>query len=279
MQANRFAGAAIVCSIAIGLLSACGTRHLSRDISPDGVPAEVVFPAKERAILKEGTFPNPDSLRQVAAGVTKDQLYHLLGRPHFREGYAGVREWDYLFHFRRDGEVTTCQYKVIFDQHYLARSFYWQPQDCADLLREPVAPAPPPSAPSAVAPRRYSLSADALFAFGRADRGDLQSSGRAEIARIAAELRDAKDLRKVRVTGHTDTIGSEQANQALSERRAQTVRALLIDEGVPARLISAEGRGESEPVIGSCDASAERTALIACLQPNRRVEIVAEVEQ
>ncbi|ATE73759.1 flagellar motor protein MotB [Lysobacter capsici] len=278
MQANRFAGAAIVCSIAIGLLSACGTRHVSRDISADGVPAEVVFPAKERAILKEGTFPNVESLRQVAAGVTKEQLYHLLGRPHFREGYAGVREWDYLFHFRRDGGVTTCQYKVIFDRSYLARSFYWLPQDCGDLLREPVAAAAP-SAPPAAAPRRFSLSADALFAFGQSGRGDLQSSGRAEIARIAAELRDAKDLRNVRVIGHTDSIGSEQANQALSQRRAQTVRGLLIDEGVPARSISAEGRGESEPVIGDCDAHAERAALIACLQPNRRVEIVADVEQ
>ena len=54
--------------------------------------------------------PNIESLRAVGPGVTKDQLYYLLGRPHFREGYAGVREWDYLFHFRVDGKVVTCQY-------------------------------------------------------------------------------------------------------------------------------------------------------------------------
>lgn len=279
MEAKRFAGVAITCSIAMGLLSACGTRHVSRDISADGVPGEVVFPAAERAVLKEGTFPNLDNLRQVAPGVTKEQLYHLLGRPHFREGYAGVREWDYIFHFRRDGGVTTCQYKVIFDKSYLARSFYWQPQDCGDVLREPVAVAQSPAVPPAAAPRNFSVSADALFAFGRAGSSDLQDGGRAEVARIAGELRNSKGLQKVRVIGHTDSIGSDQANQALSQRRAETVRQLLIDEGVSARLVSAEGRGESEPVVGNCDASAERSALIACLQPNRRVEIKADVEE
>lgn len=280
MEAKRFAGVAITCSIAMGLLSACGTRHVSRDISADGVPGEAIFPAAQHAVLKEGTFPNVDNLRQVAPGITKEQLYHLLGRPHFREGYAGVREWDYIFHFRRAGGVTTCQYKVIFDKSYLARSFYWQPQDCGDVLREPVATAQPPAAPPATAPRNFSVSADALFAFGKAGSGDLQAvDGLAEVARIAGELRNSKGLRKVRVVGYTDIIGGDQANQALSQKRAETVRQLLIEGGVPAQLVSAEGRGESEPVVRHCDASTERSALIACLQPNRRVEIKADVEE
>lgn len=278
MEAKRFAGVAIVCSIAMGL-SACGTRHVSRDISADGVPGEVIFPAVERAVLKEGTFPNLDDLRQVAPGVTKEQLYHLLGRPHFREGYAGVREWDYLFHFRRDGGVTTCQYKVVFDQEYLARSFYWLPEGCGELLREPPAAAAAPTAPVATTPRRFSLSADTLFAFGRAGADDVQPDGRAELTRVAKTLREAKDLSEVRVTGHTDRIGSDSANRSLSRQRAETVRRLLIDEGVTAQRITAEGRGESEPVIDHCDEAQGRAALIACLQPNRRVEISADLEQ
>lgn len=246
------------------------TTHVSRDISADGVPGEVVFPATEKAVLKEGTFPNPDSLRLVAAGITKDQLYDLLGRPHFREGYAGVREWDYIFHFRRGGEVITCQYKVVFDKQYYARAFYWMPESCADLLKEPVA------AP-VVATRRFTLSADTLFAFGRSGAGDIQSGGRADVARIASELRNAKGVRNVRVVGHTDPVGSEQSNIALSQRRAETVRQLLIGEGIPDQLVSAAGRGEAEPVK-QCDMSQPRSALVACLQPNRRVEIVADVE-
>jgi OmpA-OmpF porin, OOP family len=252
------------------------TTHVSRDISADGVPGEVVFPAMEKAVLKEGTFPNPDSLRLVAAGVTKDQLYDLLGRPHFREGYAGVREWDYIFHFRRGGQVITCQYKVVFDKQYYARSFYWMPATCAGLLSEP-APAPGPAPAPAVTTRRFNLSADTLFAFGRSGPGDIQPSGRAEISRIVNELRSTKGVHHVSVIGHTDPIGSDLSNLALSQRRADTVRQLLTAEGVPAALISSEGRGEAEQVK-QCDMSQPRSALVACLLPNRRVEIVADVE-
>ncbi len=252
------------------------TTHVSRDISADGVPGEVVFPAMEKAVLKEGTFPNPDSLRLVAAGVTKDQLYDLLGRPHFREGYAGVREWDYIFHFRRGGQVITCQYKVVFDKQYYARSFYWMPATCAGLLSEP-APAPVPAPAPAVTTRRFNLSADTLFAFGRSGPGDIQPSGRAEISRIVNELRSTKGVHHVSVIGHTDPIGSDLSNLALSQRRADTVRQLLTAEGVPAALISSEGRGEAEQVK-QCDMSQPRSALVACLLPNRRVEIVADVE-
>lgn len=252
------------------------TTHVSRDISADGVPGEVVFPAMEQAVLKEGTFPNTDSLRLVAAGVTKDQLYDLLGRPHFREGYAGVREWDYIFHFRRGGQVITCQYKVVFDKQYYARSFYWMPATCAGLLSEP-APAPVPAPAPAVTTRRFTLSADTLFAFGRSGPGDIQPGGRAEISRIVNELRSTKGVHHVSVIGHTDPIGSDLSNLALSQRRADTVRQLLTAEGVPAALISSEGRGEAEQVK-QCDMSQPRSALVVCLLPNRRVEIVADVD-
>ncbi len=115
---------------ALLVLQGCGS--VSKGIDDDGRAAEVVFPDKDRdAWLKEGTFPNPDNLRAVAPGVTKDQLYALLGRPHFNEGLAGVREWDYIFHFRRpEGGVASCQFKVIFDKDYRGRSFHWLPADC-----------------------------------------------------------------------------------------------------------------------------------------------------
>ena len=75
------------------------------------------------------------------------------------------------------------------------------------------------------------------------------------------------------VIGHTDRIGSDQSNLALSQRRADTVRAFLVREGVPAAAISATGMGELKPVK-QCEDSME-SELVACLQPNRRVEIVA----
>ena len=260
----KFCGTLLLTVGAAFVLSACGTRHVSRDISPQGVAGEVIFPDPAHIVLKGGTFPNLGDLRLVKAGMTKDQLYQLLGRPHFHEGYVGVREWDYLFHFRKGDEVITCQYKVVYDKDYIAQTFHWAPASCAELLAE----APPAAAEQKE--RTFNLSADALFAFAKYGADDILPRGREELAAIATQLKEADDA-AIRIVGHTDRIGSDASNQVLSQRRAQTVREFLVDRGVTASAITAEGRGESEPVK-DCENQA-RDALIACLTPNRRVEI------
>lgn len=53
----------------------------------------------------KGTFPDLQSLSQVRTGMTKDQLYYLLGRPHYNDGWRPV-EWNYLFHFHTPGQGT-----------------------------------------------------------------------------------------------------------------------------------------------------------------------------
>jgi len=261
---SKISSALLISVSAALLLSACGSRHISRDISPQGVAGEVIFPEPAKIVMKGGTFPNLDDLRLVGPGMSKDQLYQLLGRPHFHEGYAGVREWDYLFHFRKNEQVITCQYKVVYDKAYLAQTFHWAPASCADLLVEatPVA--------NETEERNFNLSADALFEFAKSGADDILPMGHEELTAIAAKLKDADNV-SIKVVGHTDRIGSDAANQLLSQRRAQTVREFLADRGVAASAITAEGRGESEPVK-DCEDQA-RTALIACLAPNRRVEI------
>ncbi len=97
------------------LLQGCATS-VSR-LSDDGKTDEIIFPNIEKnAWIKEGTFPNVDNLRNVAQDMTKNQLYALLGHPHFAEGFGKVREWDYIFNFRKNGsaEVDTCQYKIVY---------------------------------------------------------------------------------------------------------------------------------------------------------------------
>ncbi len=266
MKHNLKISSALLLSIGAALLlPACGTRHVSRDISPQGVAGEVIFPDPAHIVMKGGTFPNLGDLRLVGPGMTKDQLYQLLGRPHFHEGYAGVREWDYLFHFRKDGKIITCQYKVVYDEDYLAQTFHWAPASCADLLTETA-----PPATTEAKERTFKLSADALFEFAKYGADDILPRGREELAAIASQLKEA-DSASIRIVGHTDRIGSDASNQLLSQRRAQTVREFLVDHGVAASAITAEGRGESEPVK-DCEEQ-PRAALIACLTPNRRVEI------
>ena len=257
-----------LCLTAAALLSACATKsHVGRD----GTTDNPVFPAVKKVSPSfkhnKGTFPTADELAQIKPGMTKDQFYKLLGRPHFNEGMFGVREWDYVFHFHTPGQgtddVTTCQFKILYDKQKYARSFHWKAVDPAD------AACPPSSTPAA--PARYSLSADALFAFDKSDLANMQAEGRAELDTLADKLKRVEP-RTVRVIGHTDHLGSEQYNQNLSAQRAETVRQYLLKRGLPAHTVHAYGAGESEPVKQCADNSG-REALIRCLQPNRRVVI------
>ncbi|MBU5233773.1 OmpA family protein, partial [Vibrio cholerae] len=111
----------------------------------------------------------------------------------------------------------------------------------------------------------YALSADVLFAFGKASYGDISSQGLMAIADLASQLKnDHSALRHIEVIGHTDPVGSASSNQALGLKRAQTVRQLLIEGGLPADNIGASSRGASELVSAGCSGSkAEQAACTA----------------
>ncbi|MDQ0570047.1 OOP family OmpA-OmpF porin [Variovorax paradoxus] len=273
-QFHRFSAAALGAA-AILVLQGCGS-YVSKGITDDGKATEVVFPnADGDAWLKEGTFPNLDNLRAVAPGMSKDQLYDLLGRPHFREGLANPREWDYIFHFRKaGGGVTTCQYKAIFDKNYKAQTFHWLPAGCGDVLAArpvPVAERLPAAAPPA-APRKITLGADGLFRFDGSSLADLLPEGRRKLDALVGDIKSSvKSVDAVRITGHTDRLGSNAYNNALSLARANTVRDYLVQAGIAAQNVQVQGKGESEPKV-QC-AQTARAALIDCLAPNRRVEI------
>lgn len=257
--------------VAATALAACGT--VSRNVANDGRGADqIVFPDMASAILQGGTFVNLDNLRQVAPGMSKDQLYDLLGRPHFHEGAFGVREWDYIFDFRTGNgdEFVSCQYKVLFDRQLLAQSFHWKPTACAERL---VSRSPPTPAPVVAQPRTLSLSADALFAF---DSAVLSDAGQRRLDVLVAELDAAGTPTSISITGHSDRIGSDHYNLELSQRRARSVADYLIAHGLPTTAVSAHGHGEREP-LSDCH-QASRDALIACLAPDRRVEIEIELK-
>ena len=98
-----------------------------------------------------------------------------------------------------------------------------------------------------------------FFDFGKSE---LLPESKTELRQLARYLSD-KDYR-IRIEGHTDDIGTPQDNIKLSQRRAESVRAFLIAEGVPARYLTTQGYGESTPITK--DDSEEGRRL------NRRVE-------
>ena len=79
------------------------------------------------------------------------------------------------------------------------------------------------------------------------DKATIKAEFRPVLDEAAQTLQDNPDI-NVRIEGHTDSIGSESYNQALSERRAQAVKAYLVSRGIAASRLSTEGKGESEPI-------------------------------
>lgn len=138
---------------------------------------------------------------------------------------------------------------------------------------EPVAPPPPAPAPlPPPPPRKVSFSADSLFDF---NKQDVKPAGKQALDTFAADLKGTK-FEVITVTGHTDRIGSHDYNMKLSTRRAEAVKEYLVESlGIPPDKVVARGVDGSEPVTkpGECKGEKRTKQLIACLQPDRRVEI------
>ncbi len=133
-------------------------------------------------------------------------------------------------------------------------------------------PPPPPPPPPAPMPQKVSFSADSLFDF---DKSAVKPAGRVELDKLASDLRGV-EYDVIQVTGHTDRIGRQAYNQKLSMQRADAVSNYLVTTaGIPAAKINARGVNGSEPVTqpGDCKGTKVTPALIACLQPDRRVDI------
>ncbi|MGL4931966.1 MAG: OmpA family protein [Aeromonas sp.] len=141
------------------------------------------------------------------------------------------------------------------------------------------APAPEPVPEPVIIDKRFALSSDVLFAFGKSS---LKPEGVAALNTLYQQIveiqpKDGSAL----VIGYTDHIGSDAYNQQLSEARARTVADFLVSKGLPAGKVAIEGRGEASPVTGTqCNSVKGKTQQIACLAPDRRVEVrVTGVQQ
>ena len=160
------------------------------------------------------------------------------------------------------------------------RTGYWTPAlaiaECDPDLVPKMAQAATPQQEVAATPtpkpaaQRVKLDADTLFDFNKAV---LRPAGRQALDEFVAKSKDISP-EVIMAVGHADRFGSERYNQDLSEKRAAAVKAYLLSKGVEANRVKTEGRGETQPITkaGEC-LGAKSAKVIACLQPDRRVEI------
>jgi OOP family OmpA-OmpF porin len=153
----------------------------------------------------------------------------------------------------RNGDGTLCW-----------RDATWTPATAAkgcDGFLEPKAAAKPAAAQPKVTQTKITLQADTLYDF---DKATLKPEGKATLDKVAADLSKIR-LEVIIAVGNTDSVGSDAYNQALGQRRAQSVKAYLISKGVDGGRIYTESKGKSNPV--ATNATAEGRA------KNRRTDI------
>lgn len=268
--------------VVLAMTGCMGTKQLSSNILDHGTidnKDDIVFPELDKAWQKDGQFPNSENLSKIRPGVAKDELYQLIGRPHFNEANR-AREWDYIMKFyQADNSVKICQYKVIFDDKFKGQEFYWLPADCANYAKPTpniISVATPIITQAPIAREKITLEADALFKFDKWKLEDMLLEGRIKLDELATKLIawEARGDSRVNLTGHTDRYGDDMYNMNLSMLRAQTVRQYLISQGVTSSTLTASGAGKTQSLPHViCDSSAPKSVQIKCLQPNRRVEV------
>ena len=120
------------------------------------------------------------------------------------------------------------------------------------------APAPAPQPPAAT---KVTYAADAFFDF---NKSVLKPEGKAKLDDLVGKVKGI-NLEVVIAVGHTDSVGSDAYNQALSVRRSEAVKAYLVSKGIEKNRVYTEGKGEKQPVADNKTTEGRAK--------NRRVEI------
>jgi len=142
------------------------------------------------------------------------------------------------------------------------RNANWTPATAAPGCDGAIA-APAAAAAPKPAGAKVTLNADALFDF---DKSTLKPAAVASLNSLAGKVKSLT-LEVIVAVGHTDSVGTDAYNPTLSIRRAEAVKMHLVSQGIEARRIYVEGKGEAQPVADNKTAEGRAK--------NRRVQIEA----
>jgi OmpA-OmpF porin, OOP family len=225
-----------------------------------------------------------EALQKNQAGISMDTPMELPGsetvRPDLWNKIAALKQRDKFSCGQQS--IAQAEAYLVWTGHEKAESGWSHAESylrsVEDLIYEgqvaidnctsaPVIALPPPPL------EKITLSTDVLFAF---DKATLQPNASSRLDELAQSIKQSADtLEMVLLVGHTDRLRSDgrlERNAMLSVQRAESIKQYLIGKGIPANKIRATGVGSELPIV-QCPTKTSKEKQVACLQPNRRVEI------
>jgi len=207
---------------------------------------------KEHALLKTMRFS--DKVREISGSMTPDELTTFFSRIQSAGKITYKRS--------RLASAGSELLPFVMKLQTLAAS-----QASVDMPAAKPAPKPEAKPEAKPAPKpapkveRTIILDDVLFDF---DKSNVKPEAAAILDRLVAFMKENSD-KKANLSGHTDNVGTDAYNQALSERRVSSVKDYVVGKGVDGGRVSGQGFGESKPIADNKTAEGR--------SKNRRVEI------
>ncbi len=236
------------------------------------IDPSVSFPDPSSSWSREGRFVSPKAIRMVAPGLSRPEVYSLIGVPMFNELFPGKKSWNYIFNFYTGvGDAfVQCQYQIRWHHGPMrVEDAYWQDAACAKFVAD-VPPPPPPPPPPSPPPVVQAPEAKTYIVYFPFDRSELTPEA-AAVIRAAADYAHAGKGAHSAIVGYTDTSGSAAYDEALSERRARAVADALGSDGVETTTLDVSWKGKTELAKPTADGVKEPL--------NRRATIVVTPAQ
>ena len=154
------------------------------------------------------------------------------------------------YHYRNlrndnsDDDVTGRLVTHPLTEHVVMAGFRWYPWQEEAVYREPMAPPPPPPPPPAMPPAPVKT----FIVFFDFNKSNLTAEAQSVVSEAVKTAQSGGAVR-IMVTGHTDTVGSDTYNQALSLRRADAVKSQMVSDGLTADEIGTTGKSFHDPLV------------------------------
>jgi outer membrane protein OmpA-like peptidoglycan-associated protein len=190
-------------------------------------------------------FDNPFGAGQLRDGQQTHFMWQAIGGL----SYDITRNVDFYvdYHYRNllgdnnDNIVGPLRNHALHEQVVMAgfRWYPWAQERVAEAAPPPPPPPPPPAPPAAV---------KTFIVFFDFNKSNLTAEAQSVVSEAVKTAQTSGPVRIV-VTGHTDTVGSDSYNQALSVRRAETVKSQMVSDGLSADEITTVGKSFHDPLV------------------------------